>query len=202
MEVVNRQGFDSFLPDHGVIIAKTKTADASPFIWVIDAFPKDIGGIDYVDADGKKVPYTVGDYRQLADAAFHAGNAPGTRNRFKDKANGLAFFVLKKQTIEKRLVYTVAVASLDPSVPTPEATVEKVEGDPEIGAVRPIVFEVVNPGTRDAVYKLKAKTTNGVETRLLQDIVYVPSAGTKRVTVWSRATAPNGSVELVATPAA
>jgi M6 family metalloprotease-like protein len=199
VEVVNRQGFDSFLPDHGVIIAKTKAADAAPFIWVIDAFPKDIGGIDYVTANGKKVPYTVGDYRQLADAAFHASNAPGTRNRYKDKANGLAFFVLKKKTIEKRLVYTVAVASLDPTVPPEQATVEKVEGGLEIGAVSPIVYEVTNPGLRDAVYKLRAKT-EGAQTRFLQDIVYIPSGSTKRVTVWTRATRPGGSVELIASP--
>src|SRR3712207_7733548 len=47
VEVVNRQGFDSFLPDHGVLIAKTKTADASPFIWVIDSHPENLRRVDY-----------------------------------------------------------------------------------------------------------------------------------------------------------
>ena len=201
VEVVNRQGFDSFLPDHGVLIAKTKTADVAPFIWVIDAFPKDIGGTDYVTADGKKVPYTVGDYRQLADAAFHAGNAPRTRNRYKDKENGLAFFVLRKKAIDRRLVYNVAVASLDPAVPAPAATVKKVKGEPKIGAVAPVVFEIENPGPRDAVYKLKATVSNGMKKRLLRDIVFIPSGAKKRVTVWTRATQAGGKVDLVAKPA-
>ncbi|MDQ4095917.1 MAG: peptidase M6, partial [Actinomycetota bacterium] len=89
IEVVNRQGFDSFIPDHGVLIAKTKNGDVpAPFIWVIDSHPKNLNKVDYVRADGEKFRYTVGDYRQLSDAAFHVGTAKGVKNRYKDKANG------------------------------------------------------------------------------------------------------------------
>lgn len=199
VEVVNRQGFDSFLPDHGVLIAKTKTADATPFIWVIDAFPKDIGGIDYVDARGRKVPYTVGDYRQLADAAFHAGNAPKTRNRFRDKANAIGFYILGKKKVDGRLLYDVAVASLEPAVPPPPATVKRTKGEPKIGAVAPVTFEITNTGARDAVYGLKV-IKKGLRHRLLNDIAYVAAGQTKRITVWTRATRANSSVSLKATP--
>jgi hypothetical protein len=201
VEVVNRQGFDSFIPDHGVLIAKTKVADASPFIWVVDAFPKDIGGTDYVDAAGRKVPYTIGDYRQLADAAFHAGNAPKTRNSFKDKANGFGFFILGKQKQGGRLLYDVAVASLDPLVPPSEAELEKPKDDLKIGAVTPLVFKVTNPGPRDAVYQLQVKASSNVKSRLLKDLVYLPGGATKSVTVYARATGSGGSVDLKATPA-
>jgi M6 family metalloprotease-like protein len=200
VEVVNRQGFDSFLPDHGVLIAKSKTADASPFIWVVDAFPRDIGGVDYVDARGRKVPYTVGDYRQLSDAAFHAGTAPGTRNIFRDKENDMAFFILNKKRISGRLTYNVAVASLDPAVPPPAATVKKVKGALRIGDVVPLTYEIENSGARDAVYLVKVTTKNGVQKRLLNDLAYVPAGGTKRVTVWARASRSNGIVKVVARP--
>jgi M6 family metalloprotease-like protein len=200
VEVVNRQGFDSFLPDHGVLVAKTKTADASPFIWVIDAFPNDIGGIDYVTADGTKVPYTVGDYRQLADAAFHAGTARGTQNRYVDEDNRLAFFVLKKKKIEGRLTYEVAVQSLD-AAPLPRDPEVKAKGSVRLrrGRVSPLRFEVTNTGVADAVYGLSVKKKGFVRTRLLNDLLFVPAGATKKVTVWAKPTGVgNGSVTLKA----
>lgn len=200
VEVVNRQGFDSFLPDHGVLIAKTKTADASPFIWVIDAFPKDINRIDYVRADGKKVPYTIGDYRQLSDAAFHAGNAPGTKNRYHDKENDLKFFVLTKQKKQGRLIYSVAVASGSPAVRPSAAVVKKVKGNPRNGVVKPVVFSVENPGQRAAVYKLRVERKGGIKTRLLNDLIFVNGGQTRRVTVWTRLDGNVGAVNLKARP--
>jgi hypothetical protein len=72
LEVVDRMGSDSFQPDHGVMISKTKDADRpAPFQWVIDANPQDIRLIDFYRANGTAQYITIGDYRQLADALFH-----------------------------------------------------------------------------------------------------------------------------------
>ena len=199
VEVVNRQGFDSFLPDHGVVIAKSKAADASPFIWVIDAFPKDIGGIDYVEADGTPVPYTVGDYRQLADAAFHAGTAPKTRNSFVDKANGLAFYVLSKQPQRGRLTYNVAVQSLAATVVGGEPEVAKVSGRPVRRRATKMIFEVTNPGTGPGIYRLNVQRRGAVKARLLNDLLHLAGGETKSVVVWVKKVGRKGNVTLKAT---
>ena len=196
VEVVNRQGFDSFLPDHGVVIAKTKAADASPFIWVVDAFPKDIGGIDYVTADGTPVPYTVGDYRQLADAAFHAGTAPKTKNSYVDQENGLAFYILSKQPQRQRLTYTVAVQSLTAPVLGGEAEVKKVSGRPVLREVTKMVFEVTNPGSGPGIYRLKGRVRGSVKARVLNDLLYLEGGETQKVVVWVKKVGRRGSVRL------
>src|SRR6185503_17277409 len=85
LEVVDRMGSDSFTPDHGVLIAKNKgpRADASPFNWVIDSHPEDIGKLDFTRADGASVPIGLGDYRQLSDGLFHAGTGPGVVSEYE-----------------------------------------------------------------------------------------------------------------------
>ena len=196
VEVVNRQGFDSFLPDHGVVIAKSKAADASPFIWVIDAFPNDIGGIDYIEADGTPVPYTVGDYRQLADAAFHAGTASRTRNSYVDTVNNLAFYVLSKQPQRGRLTYNVAVQSLTAPVLAADAEVKKVGGRPVPRRATKMIFEVTNPGTGPGVYRLRAQRHGSVTTRLLNDLLHLGAGETKNVAVWVKKVGRKGSVML------
>ena len=198
VEVVNRQGYDSFLPDHGVIIAKTKTADTAPFIWVIDAFPKDLTLTDYVAADGTKVPYTVGDYRQLADAAFHAGTAPRTRNSYVDEDNQLAFYVIeKKRLVEGLLGYTVAIRSM--AVPPPEdATEVKVTGGRLSRRVTAQRFEVTNTSGSQAVIKLGVTKRGAVKTRLLNDLLLLGAGETQEVVVWAKKTGRKGKVSLSA----
>jgi M6 family metalloprotease-like protein len=200
VEVVNRQGFDSFIPDHGVLIAKTKNADASPFIWVIDAHPKDMKKVDYVRADGKKFRYTVGDYRQLSDAAFHVGTAPKTRNRYKDEANGLKFFILKKDRAKGRLIYTVAVKSMEAPALPEDPVVKQVKSSLQQGAVRPVVFKVTNPNPADAVFKLKLEKDGRVKSRLLNDLLYVGGGASKKVTVWAKQIGSAGALSLKAVP--
>ncbi|MFI6786876.1 M6 family metalloprotease domain-containing protein [Nonomuraea sp. NPDC050383] len=118
VEVVDRMGTDSFTPDSGVLLAKTKDQDRSPFIWVVDANPQDIGMTDYVLPDGTKVPITMGDYRQLSDALFHAGTGSGSEYEFADQANRLHFYVTDvKRDRQGVLSYTVAVRSLDGAGP-------------------------------------------------------------------------------------
>ncbi|MEV0631132.1 M6 family metalloprotease domain-containing protein [Nonomuraea wenchangensis] len=118
VEVVDRMGADSFTPDSGVLLAKTKNQDRSPFEWVIDANPQDIGMTDYVLPDGTKVPITIGDYRQLSDALFHAGTGSGSQYEHVDEANRLHFYVLDlKRDKDGELTYKVAVRSLDGAGP-------------------------------------------------------------------------------------
>lgn len=53
VEIVQRLGADSFCPDSGVMISKTKNSDRSqPFQWVIDANPEDAHQIDFYLPNG------------------------------------------------------------------------------------------------------------------------------------------------------
>ena len=118
LEVVDRMGTDSFTPDAGTLLAKTKDQDRSPFIWVVDANPQDIGMTDFVRPDGTEVPITIGDYRQLSDALLHAGTESGSEFEYVDEANRLHFYVLDQQRDRRgRLSYTLGIRSLDGSGP-------------------------------------------------------------------------------------
>ena len=72
--------------DSGVLLAKTKNVDSAPFIWVVDANPQDIDLVDFVRPDGTEAKVSLGDYRQLADALFHAGTQLGQRVRVDRRA--------------------------------------------------------------------------------------------------------------------
>ena len=116
VEVVDRMGADSFTPDSGVLISKTKDQDRAPFQWAIDANPQDIEMVDFYRPDGTKAMITMGDYRQLSDALFHAGTRSGSEYEFTDEANRLHFYVLDvRRDSTGVLSYTVAVKSLDGS---------------------------------------------------------------------------------------
>ncbi|GLZ09913.1 peptidase M6 [Actinomadura sp. NBRC 104425] len=118
VEVVDRMGFDSFTPDSGVLLAKTKDRDSAPFIWVKDANPQDIDKVDFVLPNGQPQKMTIGDYRQLSDALFHAGTDSGSEYEYVDEANRLHFYVLDRERDAKGVLsYTVAIRSLDGSGP-------------------------------------------------------------------------------------
>jgi M6 family metalloprotease-like protein len=127
LEVVQRIGYDSFTPDNGVLIAKNKDGlrgnNGGPnafnsYIWVIDAHPEDIGQVDYVKPDGRKVKRTIADYRQLNDALFHAGLGSGSAFEWTDQPNRLHYYVVDlRRDANGILVYTLAVRSLDGSGP-------------------------------------------------------------------------------------
>ena len=72
---------------------------------------------DYVLPDGAAVPITIGDYRQLSDALFHAGADSGSEFEYVDEANRLHVYVLNRQVEQGELAYTVAVRSLDGAGP-------------------------------------------------------------------------------------
>ncbi|KAI8941773.1 hypothetical protein NX059_002977 [Plenodomus lindquistii] len=117
MEVVDRMGADSFCPDSGVMISKTKNNDRSqPFQWVIDANPQDAHVVDFILPNGTARYWSIGDYRQLVDALFHAGTNSGSEYEHVDVANGLHFYILDKLRDEKGVLhYTVGVASTSTS---------------------------------------------------------------------------------------
>src|SRR5262249_8023046 len=123
-EVVQQMGSDSFDPGHGVLLAKTKTAENSScgtftcFDWVIDAHPDDINMVDFVAADGTVNKVTVGDQRQLDDATFNAGLNSGSSYEYEDTANRLHFYVIDTHKDDQGVLhYTIGVQSLDGNGP-------------------------------------------------------------------------------------
>jgi M6 family metalloprotease-like protein len=113
VEVVDRMGADSFCPDSGVMISKTKNSDRTqPFQWVIDANPEDAHVVDFYLPNGTARYWSIGDYRQLVDALFHAGTNSGSEYEHVDEANGLHFYVLYiNRDASGVLKYTVGVRS-------------------------------------------------------------------------------------------
>ncbi|MFA1541319.1 hypothetical protein [Actinomadura monticuli] len=85
---------------------------------VKDANPQDIDKVDFVLPDGTPKKMTIGDYRQLSDALYHAGTDSGSQYEYVDEANRLHFYVLDvKRDRTGVLSYTVAVGSLDGAGP-------------------------------------------------------------------------------------
>jgi M6 family metalloprotease-like protein len=148
VEVVDRMGADSFTPDSGVLLAKTKNQDAAPFEWVIDANPQNINMTDYVLPDGTQVPITIGDYRQLSDSLFHAGTNSGSEYEYTDEANRLHFYVLDVKRDKKGVLsYTVAIRSLDGAGPQRHGVkVLPTFGLPDRSGLTTCRFPVFNTG--------------------------------------------------------
>ena len=204
VEVVNRVGYDSFTPDAGVLIARTKNADLSPFLWVIDSHPDDIGAIDYIKPDGEPQPYRFGDYRQLSDALFKAGTrgahpdpelaAKGyaandqTTNTFVDEGNNLKFLIVDKLADSAGVLrYRVAVMRATPSpLLTYGVAVAGVEsGDAAPGTVRPLRVQVTNTGSATDVIRVAAESA-GSELKIVNDLVEVGAGESRWVTVHQR----------------
>ena len=120
LEVVQRLGADSFCPDSGVMISKTKNSDrVQPFQWTIDANPQDARQIDFYLPNGTARYWTIGDYRQLVDALFHAGTDSGSEYEYIDEENGLHMYILEKLMDDAGVLhYNVGVASTATNVTT------------------------------------------------------------------------------------
>ncbi len=123
LEVVQRIGYDSFTPDNGVLITKSRTrADSSTgygcFNWVIDAHPEDIHMVDFKRPDGTPVMRTIADYRQVNDALFHAGLNSGSQYEWEDTPNRMHFYMIGlRRDANGILSYIVGVRSLDGAGP-------------------------------------------------------------------------------------
>lgn len=156
LEVVDRMGSDSFTPDSGVMISKSKDSDRTqPFQWTIDANPQDIDVVDFIRPDGKEQKVTIGDYRQLADALFHAGTRSGSEYEHIDEANGLHFYVLNRRRDDLGVLhYTVGARALSSGNSTATSGVELSpgavvgSGSPSAAQGVACVFDLTNTGRR------------------------------------------------------
>ncbi|TDV56568.1 peptidase M6 [Actinophytocola oryzae] len=189
LEVVDRMGFDSFTPDHGVIIAKNKTRESNTcgyncFDWVIDANPGDIGLVDFRRPDGTPVMASIADHRQLNDAAFHAGLNSGSAYEWVDEPNRLHFYVIDvRRDAGGVLSYTLAVRSLDGSGPQRRGVRlgrPEVSGRP--GGVALCTFPLTNTGQSgatpvDDVYRLSVSSRGRGWTAVLDNALATAAAG-------------------------
>ncbi|WP_173136847.1 M6 family metalloprotease domain-containing protein [Kibdelosporangium persicum] len=203
VEVVDRIGYDSFTPDSGVMLSKTKNADSTPFVWVVDSHPEDIRTVDFVRPDGTKQYMTIGDYRQLSDALFHAGTGSGTKYEYVDSVNRLHFYVIDVNRDAKGVLsYKLAVRSLDGQGPHTRG-VSVGRGNPvgrvpaevatcqfplrNTGQVRPFTNghpEDVSAYVDSDVYRLSASVSgNGWSVQLPSEIVTAKAGTTVQVPV-------------------
>lgn len=206
LEVVDRMGFDSFTPDAGVLLAKTKDADSAPFIWTVDANPQDIDKVDFVLPDGTPQKMTIGDYRQLSDALFHAGTDSGSQYEYADTANRLHFYVLDRQRDAAGVLsYTIAVRSLDGAGPAARG----VAVSPADAAVAPsgwarCTLDVRNTGRAAGagsgadVYRVSASAGTGWTTWLPRAVIAVPDGETAPADVYVQRAADTSSGTTVA----
>ncbi|MPZ93714.1 MAG: M6 family metalloprotease domain-containing protein [Propionibacteriales bacterium] len=197
VEVVDRMGSDSFTPDDGVLMAKTKNQDRAPFIWVVDANPQDIDLVDFERPDGTDAMVSLGDYRQLADALFKTGTDSGSEYEHVDEPNRLQMYVLDQRRDDDGVLrYQVAVRSLDGSGPH-QRGVDAEDGEPSgvrPGKVAKCQFPVTNTGVAadvsgtqpddvqsmvdGDVLRLSAEATGGWEVWMPREVAGVDNGDT------------------------
>ncbi|MEU6719269.1 M6 family metalloprotease domain-containing protein [Nonomuraea sp. NPDC046802] len=213
VEVVDRMGADSFTPDSGVLLAKTKNADTAPFIWTIDANPQDIDKTDFVLPNGTPQKMTIGDYRQLSDALFHAGTDSGSQYEYVDQANRLHFYVLNvKRDTTGILSYTVAIRSLGGAGAQSRGV--RLTSGTGVAAPQPkwvkCTLPLTNTGTRGTapysdsdVYRLSATASGTGWSTWLPNALATAKAGQQTtVQVYAKqapGAAADGTVKLTAT---
>ncbi|MCS0787915.1 M6 family metalloprotease domain-containing protein [Cytobacillus firmus] len=187
VEVVDRVGFDSFTPDSGVLLAKTKNTESAPNIWVIDSHAEDINQVDFKRPDGTEAMYSKGDYRQLSDSLFKAGTADGVVSEYKDEHNRLHFYILnKKLDNQGALSYRVAVRHMDDSGSSMRGVAaenSKVQFAAP-GRVAAYYFKVTNTGNAADLIRLDAKTEAGWELMLEHNVIEVQAGETVEVPVY------------------
>jgi M6 family metalloprotease-like protein len=202
VEVVNRVGHDSFLPDHGVLIAKTKNADLAPFMWVVDSHPDDIDQVDYVRPDGTIKKYPFGDYRQLADATFKVGakgthpelgdvglaSAGETTNTYIDRGNDVKFLILDRiEDAAGVLKYRVAVMKATPAPLVRYGVDAEALAAPVTapGTVTTYRWRLTNTGSATDVVRIAA-ASDGADTSIGNDLVELVPGQTRTVEVQVR----------------
>ncbi len=219
LETVQRLGTDSMTPDSGVLINKNKNNSSngcgySCFSWTIDANPQDINMVDFRRPRTQTpVMRTIGDYRQLNDALFHAGTDSGSQYEFVDQANRLHFYVLNlKRDATGVQSYDVAVRNMDSAGPHTRGVEIAKPATMALGAdVSTCTWTVKNSGSTAAVpapggtlddptpyvgsdvYRLKA---TGGDVHLTNEIVAIKAGESVDVPVYFKGT---GSVSLTAT---
>lgn len=199
VEVVDRVGMDSFTPDSGVLLAKTKDSESAPNIWVIDSHKEDINQKDFTRPDGTDAMYSKGDYRQLSDALFKAGTGNDVISEYVDEYNRLHFYILNhNRDTEDPLSYRVAVRHLDGGGDFARGVrTESGEQEQAIpGKVAKHYFQVTNTGEATDLFRLRADIDGGWETMLEQEVIEVESGETVKVPVYVEV--PENKKEAVA----
>ncbi|HVE99335.1 MAG TPA: peptidase M6 [Mycobacteriales bacterium] len=187
LEVVDRMGTDSFLPDHGVILAKTKDVDTAPFIWVVDAHPEDADLVDFIRPNGTVAKVSLGDYRQIMDAAFHAGTGPGVVSEYVDEPNGLHFYVLDIARDEEGVLsYRVAVRATAGSRPITRAVSVGATTAADVaspGYFASCAFDVVNDSADVDLVRFVATSDKGWPVTVRRNVGDVAAGDTEEVPV-------------------
>ncbi|MGG1677029.1 M6 family metalloprotease domain-containing protein [Neobacillus sp. NRS-1170] len=187
LEVVDRVGYDSFVPDSGVLLAKTKNTESAPNIWVIDSHKEDINLVDFKRPDGTTAMLSKGDYQQLADSLFKAGTGAGVVSEYKDEYNRLHFYILgKKYDATGALSYRVAVRNMDGAGSFTRG-VAVANGTSEFaapGRVAVYNFSVTNTGNSSDLIRLNAKTQAGWDIMLENNVIEVEDGKTVNVPVY------------------
>ncbi|WHY71116.1 M6 family metalloprotease domain-containing protein [Fictibacillus enclensis] len=187
LEVVDRVGYDSFVPDSGVLLAKTKNTEAAPNIWVVDSHKEDINQTDFKRPDGSTAMLSKGDFQQLADSLFKAGTGDGVVSEYKDSYNRLHFYILKKKTDDQgALTYRVAVRNMDGSG-SYERGVKAQRGPYQFaapGRVAEYKYVVTNTGGAKDLIRLHAKTEAGWEVQLQNNVIELAPGKSVQVPVY------------------
>ncbi|MFB7305401.1 M6 family metalloprotease domain-containing protein [Heyndrickxia sporothermodurans] len=189
VEVVDRVGYDSFAPDSGVLLAKTKNTESAPNIWVVDSHKEDINQEDFKRPDGTTAMLSKGDYQQLADSLFKAGTGDGVVSEYEDKYNRLHFYVLGKKYDKKgALSYRVAVRHMDGSgnykrgVSVKSSSTKTIPAVP--GRVAVYYFNVKNTGKATDLIRLNVKTQANWETMLENNVIEVKAGESVDIPVY------------------
>lgn len=144
---------------------------------------------------------TIGDYRQLSDALFHAGTGSGSEFEYVDKANRLHFYVLNLKRDKKGVLsYTVAIRSLDGSGPQRRGVkVDSGNAEPAGSGWTKCTMRVENRGKGGTgvhgsgvrgsdVFRLKAAVDGaGWTTWLPNELATAKAGGRTDVVVWAKA---------------
>ncbi|MEX2531882.1 MAG: peptidase M6 [Gemmatimonadota bacterium] len=211
VEVVQRTGYDSFLPDNGVLIAKNKDESSTTggpnafnvFNWMIDANPGDINEVDFFRPDGTPVMRTIADYRQLNNGLFHAGENSGSRYEWVDPHNRLHFYIVDVHSSDEGIrSYTLGVRSMDGSGPHERGVeLSPALDSTSLGSDGTVTFTLTNTGSaadpdaelhpqdvrahlENDIYRLTAWVEgDGWEAALPNSLVALPFGESEEVTV-------------------
>ena len=187
IEVIDQVGYDSFVHDSGVLLAKTKNSESAPNIWVIDSHPEDVDLVDFTRPDGTVVKHSKGSLEQLADALFKAGTDSGVVSEYTDEHNRLHFYMLdKKHDDVGALSYRVAVRHMDGAgsfergVTSASSTAEQATP----GRIATHDFSVTNTGVATDLIRITADTEAGWETMIQHNVIEVAAGETVDVPVY------------------
>jgi len=148
LEVVDRMGTDSFTPDSGVLLAKTKNEDRAPFEWVVDANPQDI---NLTDTSCPTAPRSRSRSGTTANCRTRCSTPARTRAASTSTPTPPTGCTSTSPNVHRdrqgTLSYTVAIRSLDGSGPQKRGVrVLPTVAKPAPNEVQTCNFQLTNTG--------------------------------------------------------